>query len=136
MVDVTVRQLVSDTGYVMGGFPLAIASFVVMITGLSAGFGLLVVVVGVLVLAATMLAGRLFADIERLRIAAVLNRPRSRPNYRTSEAGDGIWRRITTPIIQTQSLARRRARHPDLPARGGHLRHRADTGGRPRSAAP
>jgi signal transduction histidine kinase len=103
VVHVTVRQLVSDTGYVMGGFPLAIASFVVMITGLSAGFGLLVVVVGVLVLAATMLAGRLFADIERLRIAAVLNRPRSRPNYRTSKAGDGIWRRITTPLAQTQS---------------------------------
>jgi signal transduction histidine kinase len=103
VVDVILRRLVSDTGYVMGGFPLAVASFVVMITGLSAGFGLLVVVVGLLVLAATMLAGRLFADIERLRIAAVLNRPRSRPTYRTSKAGDGIWRRITTPLAQTQS---------------------------------
>ena len=97
------RRLVSDTGYVMGGFPLAIVSFTVMITGLSAGLGLLIIVVGIPVLAATMLAARLLADIERLRIPGVLNRPRSRPTYRTSQAGDGIWKRITTPLAQTQS---------------------------------
>jgi signal transduction histidine kinase len=96
------RRLAGDTGYVMGGFPLAVAGFAVIVTGLSAGLDLLVIVVGLPILAATVLAARLFADIERLRIPAVLHRPRSRPTYRTSEAGDGIWKRIMTPLAQTQ----------------------------------
>lgn len=96
------RGLAGDTGYVLGGFPLAVAGFAVVVTGLSAGLGLLVVVVGVPILAGTVLAARLFADIERLRIPAVLHRPRSRPTYRTSEAGDGVWKRITAPLTQTQ----------------------------------
>lgn len=97
-----IRQLAGDTGYLLGGFPLAVAGFSVIVTGLSAGVGLLVVVVGVPVLAVTVLAARLFADIERLRIPAVLHRPRARPTYRISQAGEGIWRRITTPLAQSQ----------------------------------
>ncbi|MDF2585355.1 MAG: Two-component system sensor kinase, partial [Mycobacterium sp.] len=37
------RQLGVDTGYVLFGFPLAVVSFSVILTGLSAGVGLLVV---------------------------------------------------------------------------------------------
>ena len=40
------RQLGVDTGYILLGFPLAIASFTVIVTGLSAGLGTLVIVVG------------------------------------------------------------------------------------------
>jgi signal transduction histidine kinase len=96
------RRLASNTGYVMGGFPLSVASFCVMLAGLSAGLGLLVIVVGLPVLAGTVLAARLFADIERSRIPALLHRPPSRPTYRRSEAGDGIWKRIMTPLTQAQ----------------------------------
>ena len=32
----------------------------------------------------------------------MLHRPRSRPTYRTSQAGEGIWKRVTTPLAQTQ----------------------------------
>ncbi|MDT5016961.1 MAG: hypothetical protein QOD39_3121, partial [Mycobacterium sp.] len=96
------RRLAGDTGYVMGAFPLAVAALTVIVTGLSAGLGLLVVVVGVPVLAATVLVARVFADIERLRIPAVLNRPKSRPTYRTSKPGDGVWKRIMAPLAQTQ----------------------------------
>jgi signal transduction histidine kinase len=97
-----IRQLAGDTGYLLGGFPLAVAGFTVIVTGLSAGVGLLVVAVGVPVLAGTVLAARLFADIERLRIPAVLHRPRIRPIYRISQAGDGFWKRMTAPLAQAQ----------------------------------
>ncbi len=98
----TLRQLGTDTGYVLLGLPLATASFAVVVTGLSAALGLLVVVIGVPVLTATLFAARLFADIERLRIPAVLNRPRVRPTYRVAEPGAGVWKRILTPITQVQ----------------------------------
>jgi hypothetical protein len=97
-----IRQLAGDTGYLLGGFPLAVAGFTVVVTGLSAGVGLLVVAVGVPVLAGTVLAARLFADIERLRIPAVLHRPRIRPIYRISQAGEGFWKRMTAPLTQAQ----------------------------------
>lgn len=97
-----IRQLTGDTGYILGGFPLAIASFVVVVTGLSAGAGLLIVVVGLPVLAVTVLAARLFADLERFRIPAVLHRPRTRVTYRTSQAGEGVWKRMTAPLAQSQ----------------------------------
>ncbi|KAA0081037.1 sensor histidine kinase [Mycolicibacterium sp. P9-64] len=98
-----VRQLAIDSGYTLLGFPLAMASFVVAVTGLSAGLGTLVVLVGIPVLGCTLLLARLFADIERLRIPAVLRRPRTRPIYRSAQKGDGIWKRMFTPLSQTQS---------------------------------
>jgi signal transduction histidine kinase len=97
------RQLAIDSGYTVVGFPLATASFVVAVTGLSAGLGTLVIVVGLPIIACTLLLARLFADIERLRIPAVLRMPRTRPMYRTSQRGDGIWKRMFTPLNQTQS---------------------------------
>jgi len=100
--DGLLRRVAGDSGYLLSGFPLAVAGFVIIVTGLSTGVGLLVVVVGLPVLALTVLIARLFADIERLRIPAVLGRPRTRPHYRTSQAGQSIWKRITTPMAQTQ----------------------------------
>lgn len=97
------RQLAGDSGYILGGFPLAVAGFAVVVTGLSVGIGLLLAVVGLPILTCTVLAARLFADIERLRIPAVLHRPRIRPAYRTSQAGEGLWKRTMTPLTQGQS---------------------------------
>ena len=51
------RQLGIDTGYTLTGFPVAIAAFVVVVTGLSVGAGLLVVWVGIAVLAGTATLG-------------------------------------------------------------------------------
>jgi signal transduction histidine kinase len=97
------RQLAVDSGYTLLGFPLATASFVVAVTGVSVGLGTLVVIVGLPILGCTLLLARLFADIERLRIPAVLRMPRTRPVYRTSTRGDGVWKRMFTPLSQTQS---------------------------------
>ena len=69
------RQLGVDTAYTLTGFPVAIASFVVVVTGLALGAGLLVVWVGVAVLAATLVAARGFATLERAWLPAVLGQP-------------------------------------------------------------
>ncbi|PRC43346.1 histidine kinase, partial [Mycobacterium sp. ITM-2017-0098] len=97
-----VRQLGVDTGYVLLGFPLAVLSFSVLVAGFSAGLGALVVVLGVPILAGTLIVARFFADIERLRIPAVLRRPLIRPTYRAPEPGAGFWKKIVTPLAQSQ----------------------------------
>ncbi|WP_422771970.1 sensor histidine kinase [Plantactinospora sp. WMMC1484] len=97
------RQLAIDSGYVLVGFPLALASFVVLVTGVALSAGLAVTVTGLPILAGTLYAARGFADIERLQIPSVLRQPRVRPNYRTPQPGAGAWRRILTPIADPQS---------------------------------
>ncbi|MEW2430407.1 sensor histidine kinase [Micromonospora sp. NPDC047644] len=97
------RQLLVDSGYVLLGLPLGLASFVVLVVGLSVGVGLVVPVIGLPILSGTLYAARGLADIERLRMAAVLRQPRIRPNYRLPEAGANAWKRIFVPIRDAQS---------------------------------
>ncbi|WP_246273673.1 sensor histidine kinase [Phytohabitans houttuyneae] len=97
------RQLAVDSGYVLLGFPIAVASFVVLITGLALGVGLGITVIGLPILAGALYAARAFADMERLRMPLVLRQDRVRPYYRTAEEGASVWRRVITPIIDTQS---------------------------------
>jgi signal transduction histidine kinase len=97
------RQLGIDSGYTLLGFPLATVSFTVLVAGLSAGVGTLVVVIGLPVVVGTLFVARAFADIERLRFPAVLRRPRSRPTYRAAPPDAGVWKRLITPLTQTQS---------------------------------
>ncbi|WP_229400412.1 sensor histidine kinase [Micromonospora okii] len=97
------RQLLRDSGYLLLGFPLALASFVVLLVGLALGVGLVVTVIGLPVLAGALYAARGFADIERLRLPAVLRQGRIRPDYRRPEPEAGIWRRIFMPMRDAQS---------------------------------
>ncbi|WP_405116075.1 sensor domain-containing protein [Micromonospora sp. NBC_01405] len=97
------RQLLHDSSYVLLGLPLALASFVVLLVGLALGLGLVVTVIGLPVLAGTLYAARGVADIERLRLRAVLGQARIRPDYRQPEPGAGAWRRIFVPIRDAQS---------------------------------
>ncbi|MGU3501706.1 sensor histidine kinase [Mycobacterium sp. C31M] len=99
----TLRQLGIDTNYVLLGFPLAIASFTVVITGLSAGLGTLVVLIGLPVLIGTVLIARVFADVDRLRFPAVLHTPRTRPTYRQAPPTAGFWKRLVGPLADGQS---------------------------------
>ena len=96
-------QLGVDTGYVLLGFPLGIAAFVVAVTGLAAGAGLLVVWVGVAVLTLTLLAARGFATAERTQLPAVLGRPLPRPAYRRAAPDARPLTRLTTPLRDAQS---------------------------------
>lgn len=95
------RQLGVDTGYSLAAFPVAIAAFVVVVTGLAAGAGLLVIWVGVAVLAATLLAARGFAAVERAWLPAVLDRPIPRPGYLAPDGGR--VRRLLTPLRDPQT---------------------------------
>ncbi|TDC39505.1 sensor histidine kinase [Micromonospora sp. 15K316] len=97
------RQLLHDSGYVLLGLPLALASFVVLLAGTVLGIGLMVTVIGLPVLAGTLYAARGLADIERLRLPSVLHQPRIRPHYRVAEPGASAWRRIFVPIADAQS---------------------------------
>src|SRR5919199_950191 len=94
------RRLGVDTGYAVLALPVAVAGFAVVVAGLAAGTGLLVVWVGVAVLAATLLAARGFAGIERAWLPAVLGTPLPRPAYRRAE-GRAVRRR-TTPLRDPQ----------------------------------
>ncbi|SFE31992.1 sensor histidine kinase [Blastococcus tunisiensis] len=96
-----VRRLGVDSGYVLVGFPVAIAAFVVVITGLAVGAGLLVIWAGVAVLAGTLLAARGFAALERAQLPAVLGRPVPVPAYRAGEGG--VIRRTVTPLRDPQT---------------------------------
>ncbi len=97
------RQLGIDTGYVLLGLPLALASFIVLVVGLAVGTGLVVTVIGLPILAGTLYAARGLADIERLRIPTVLRQPRVRPTYRVAAPDAGPWRRTFTPLTDAQS---------------------------------
>lgn len=97
------RQLVTDSGYTLLGFPLAVASFVVLVVGLAAGIGLGITVIGLPILAGGLYAARAFADMERLRMPAVLRQPRVRPHYRDVGPNTSTWRRVLIPIADTQS---------------------------------
>ena len=95
------RQLGVDTGYVLASFPIAIVAFVVVVTGLSLGVGLLIIWVGVAVLAATLLAARGFATVERAWLPAVLRHPLPEPTYLRAE-GRPV-RKLITPMRDPQS---------------------------------
>ncbi len=95
------HQLGVDSGYTLTGFPVAIAAFVVVVTGLSAGAGLLVVWVGVAVLAGTLLAARGFAAVERAWLPAVLGRPVPQPAYLVAQ-GRPV-RKLLTPLRDPQT---------------------------------
>ncbi|MFF3664885.1 sensor histidine kinase [Microtetraspora malaysiensis] len=99
----TLRRLTADTAYLLIGFPLAVAVFCVLITGISAGLGTAVTLLGIPVLAVTLLGVRTFGDIERVRISGVLGKPVSRPRYPEAPAGAGWLRRTANPILSGQS---------------------------------
>ncbi|SCG54465.1 sensor histidine kinase [Micromonospora inositola] len=97
------RQLLRDSGYVLLGLPLALAGLVVVVAGISLSAGLLVTTVGLPVLAGTLYVARGLADIERLRLPAVLRQPRVRPEYLVPEPGAKLWRRVFVPMRDAQS---------------------------------
>ena len=96
------RQLGVDTGYALIGLPLAVLSFSLIVTGLAAGAGLLVVWVGVGVLAVTLLAARGLAMAERRLLPAVLRRPLPNPAYRRAAPDARPLSRLLTPLRDPQ----------------------------------
>ncbi|WP_448630948.1 sensor histidine kinase [Cellulomonas soli] len=77
------RDSLAQSWYLLTSLPLALASFTVLVSGLSLSAGLLVLVAGLPLGAATLDVAGWFAAAERRRLAA-LGRPMSRPVYRPS----------------------------------------------------
>jgi signal transduction histidine kinase len=94
-------QLGADSAYNLFRFPLGIAAFVAVVTGLSLGAGLLVIWVGVAVLAVALLVARGFASVERAMMPAVLRRELPRPVYLRPEGGR--VRQLMTPLRDPQT---------------------------------
>ena len=97
------RQLLHDSGYVLVGLPLALVGFVLAVAGTALSAALLVTTLGLPVLAGTLYVARALADLERLRLPAVLRQPRVRPVYLAPGPRAGYWRRILTPMRDPQS---------------------------------
>jgi len=97
------RQLLTDSAYVVVGFPLALAGFIVILVGLVASAGLMVIGVGLPVMAGTLLIARFFADLDRMAIGPVLRLPRVRPQYRVAAPDAGLFKRIIATIGDSQS---------------------------------
>ena len=96
-----VRRFVDDLGYILFGFPLAIASFAVMVTLLSTAGSLIIVWVGLPLLVLTLYVARGFASIERWRLTrrGVEFAPAV---YTDSAPGTGWWRRTVDHLSDRQ----------------------------------
>ena len=83
-------RVAESTGYVLTGFPVAVAAFVVLLPGLALGLGTLPIVLGVAVLALTLYAARGFATLERARLDLLWRTRVPRPAYRpVGQGGPG-----------------------------------------------
>ncbi len=93
----TWRELV----YLLLGFAMSIATFVVLVTLLSLGVSLLVTFVGLPILLATAYVNRWFADVERRRAAFLLREPVGR-HYRDVPR-PGFWQRVRVVASDPQT---------------------------------
>lgn len=98
------RRVMLDTAYNLSAFMISLAAFIVVVTGISLGAGLLVLIIGPLVLAATIYVARGFAILERRRLRTFQGRQAPTPVYVRAREGDGAWRRMLTPFRDPQSL--------------------------------
>jgi hypothetical protein len=80
-------RVAESAGYVLTGFPLAVAAFVLLVTGVAVGLGTLVITIGLAVLAATLGIARAFARLERARMDALFGHRTPRPAYREPRGG-------------------------------------------------
>lgn len=96
-------RLARDTAYNLSAFVLGVVGFVLAVVGLAVGIGLLFTVIGVFVLAATLYVARGLAQLERVRMARLLDADVPPASYLVTRPGDGWLRRTATPLRDPQS---------------------------------
>jgi two-component system, OmpR family, phosphate regulon sensor histidine kinase PhoR len=87
--------------YLLMAFPLGVAYFVFILTGLSVGFGLAIVVVGFPILVITMLSWILFARIERelaIHLLGASIRPMTVPDPVKRTAWERLLKTLADPV--------------------------------------
>lgn len=89
--------------YLLFGLPLGIFGFVVVVTGLVVGLGLIVTLIGIPVLVLTMLFVRSYAGLERRVASSLLNAPLQRRPRRQAEPQGVFWQRLGTLIAAPQT---------------------------------
>ena len=90
----------SETLHLLLDLPLGIAWFTIVVTGLSLGAGLVVLaLIGLVVLVATVFAGRLIGIVERARASALLGIEVPPPLPAESRHEQGNWRRIKAMLL-------------------------------------
>jgi signal transduction histidine kinase len=82
------RQVGSDLLYLLTGFPIALVSFVVLVTGLALAAGLVVTLVGLPVAVFILAIAQQFAVLERYRLRLVSRTPLRGVTYRAR--GEGL----------------------------------------------
>jgi signal transduction histidine kinase len=98
-----VRRVLLESGYSISAFVVAVPAFVLTITNLSLGIGLIILVGGVLLLTLAAYVARGFARLERARLRTMLGRPAATPTYLCPRPGDSFWRRMLLPLRDPQS---------------------------------
>ena len=96
-------RLWRDSSYLFVSFPLALAAFVITVTGIALGAGLLVTVVGLPVLTLTAFVARGFAHTERKALRDLLGVDAPTPVYLRADPDRGWLRRTLTPLRDPQS---------------------------------
>jgi len=97
------RQWLRDTAYALAALPVSLTALVVVITIVTSGLGLSVILGGVFVLVVGVYAARGFAYADRRRLAALSGRAMPGPAYLRAGTDDGFWRRTLTPLRDPQS---------------------------------
>jgi signal transduction histidine kinase len=82
-------QLRRDLAFLIVNLPIAIAAFVVAVTGLAVGVSLLIIWVGIPILVLTLGIARGFAELERARIRSCEQRPLPPVFYRNHDGNLG-----------------------------------------------
>ncbi|WP_017580268.1 sensor domain-containing protein [Nocardiopsis valliformis] len=96
-------RLGRDTRYVLLGFPLAVISFGLVLSGLALGIGTAVIFVGLVLLSVVLVMARGLAHVDRIRLSDLYGRPVMRLPYRTPPKGVGPLRQLLNPISCSRS---------------------------------
>jgi signal transduction histidine kinase len=98
-----VRRVLYDSGYALSAFFLALPAFIIVVTNLALGVGLIVLIGGVLFLWVAVMVARGFARFERIRLRGMLGKPAQTPAYICPKPEDGFWRKALLPLRDAQS---------------------------------
>lgn len=91
-----------DTLYALTAFPLGLLGFVLTVVGVATGVATLIVWVGVLVLAATLVVSSWLARLERVRLVAMQGREPRPTTYRIASGRQGPLARLIAPLRDPQ----------------------------------
>ena len=88
------RRTWRAVAYLLLGLPLGVLGFVVLVTGISLGLGLLVTLLGIPVLVVTVLVARTLASFERRLAWSLLDAPMPSGGRIPDDPERGLWRRL------------------------------------------